>query len=297
MLRIARQNPAIIVLLAAIVLAAAGRALVPATTPASWHVALLAAAVALAGLPHGAADAWIAGQRGLARTPARILAFLGCYTGLSIAVIFLWRMAPVASLGAFLSLSVWHFGDDRRIGYGPVARIATGLVILCSPAAFAPAEVLSAYRLLSGDGAAVLVDLQRLLLGPAWLTLALHLARDRSRPAILHLAEISILVALSALSPPLIYFVVYFCALHSPRHLSRVVASWRVQRDPRFWPATLLLSSVSVLAGLVAFLWFVDSGQRMEDATLQVVFIGLAALSLPHIMLVDVLLSRPNTRT
>jgi len=284
-------------LLAAVVIAALSRALGPVTSLTGWPMALLAAAVALAGLPHGAADAWIAGHKGLARTPLRILAFLLGYLGLSIMVILVWRMAPVASLAAFLALSVWHFGDDRAIGYGVVARIATGLVILCAPAAFAPASVASVYRVLSGDSAAALIELQRLLLGPAWLTLACHtllesLRQERRLRAMAHMTEISLLVALSLLTEPLIYFSFYFCLLHSPRHLARILASWRLAPDRRFWPSTLIVCMVSALAGVIAFVGLLDGGQKLEYATLQVVFIGLAALSLPHILLVDCLLAR-----
>jgi Brp/Blh family beta-carotene 15,15'-monooxygenase len=277
------------------VIAAADRAFLPPAIPADWHFALLAAAVALAGLPHGAADAWIARRQGLAGTPLKTFGFFGCYIGLSIAIIASWSIFPVASLGAFLALSVWHFGDDRRIGYGPVARLATGLIVLSSPAVFAPSEVLSAYRLLSGDEAAVLVDLQRLLLGPACLVLAINFAAVKSQSGLRHIVELIMLVTLSALAHPLMYFVVYFCALHSPRHLSRVVDYWRFRPDPLFWPSTVLLSVVSILAGAGAFVWLIGDGQRHEEAILQVVFIGLAALSVPHIILIDGLLSRATS--
>lgn len=300
-MNIISRNPGLSVLVAAIVLAVLLKAVWPMTITGSWSMALLAGALALGGLPHGAADAWIALQRGIVRTPLGFLAFLGFYLGLSIAVITIWRMAPVSSLGAFLLLSVWHFGDDRAVGHGPVVRIATGVVILCAPAAFAPADVLSVYRVLSGDYASLLIEVQRILLGPAWLTLACQplLAESgsqRRRQAIVHLSEISLLVVLSALSEPLIYFGIYFCAVHSPRHLFRILASWRVTRDRSFWPSTLLVTFVSGLAGLGTFLWLLEGGQKLEAATLQVVFIGLAALSLPHILLVDGLLARGKSQ-
>lgn len=124
------------------------------------ELALVAGAVAVAGLPHGAADAWIAAREGLARGAPGQAGFLAAYSGLALLVIAAWLLFPVVSLGFFLAISVWHFGDDSRRDLHPVARISTGLIILGAPAAFHPTAVSDVYSMLSGDGIAVIVPAQ-----------------------------------------------------------------------------------------------------------------------------------------
>ena len=72
-------------------------------------------AIALTGLPHGAADAWIAGQSGLANNFRRMTIFIIFYILISVLIIMLWLIFPIVSLAMFLVISSWHFGDDHRL--------------------------------------------------------------------------------------------------------------------------------------------------------------------------------------
>jgi len=260
------------------------------------ELALVVAAIALAGLPHGAADAWIAAREGLAGNSLRTAAFLAGYTAAAMLVVGAWLVVPVLSLTLFLSISVWHFGDDSRQGLHPLARISTGLIILGAPAVFHAAAVSDAYRVLAGDQTAAIVAVQGVLFWLACLVLPLTLAltpakvplvERASRGRIKHLVEMIVLTALAALLSPLLYFAVYFCGIHSPRHLGRVMRLFPERGGLKFWGTVLALTLVSILVGAAAWAWLTTSGQRPEAAGLKVLFIGLAALTLPHMLLVD----------
>ena len=260
------------------------------------ELALVIGAVALAGLPHGAADAWIAAREGLARGLPGKAVFLAVYSGLTLLVIAVWLVFPVMSLVLFLAISVWHFGDDSRTDLNPVARIATGLIILGAPAAFHATAVSETYGILSGDRAAVIVPAQAALFWLGCLTLPLTLSLTparlslsaRATPArIRHLIEMVLLVALAALLAPLLYFAVYFCAIHSPRHLGRVIGLFPERGGSGLWGTITVFTLIPLLAGAAAWAWLTTVGQQPDAAGLQVLFIGLAALTLPHMLLVD----------
>ncbi|MDI1288704.1 MAG: Brp/Blh family beta-carotene 15,15'-dioxygenase [bacterium] len=260
------------------------------------ELALVTGAIALAGLPHGAADAWIAAREGLASDRLGKAVFLAVYSGLALLVIAVWLLFPVMSLALFLAISVWHFGDDSRKDLHPVARISTGLIILGAPAAFHATAVSDAYGILSGDRISAIVSAQGALF---WLgcvalplTLVLTSARNplaaRATPGrINHLIEMILLVALAAFLSPLLYFAVYFCGVHSPRHLGRVIRLFPERGGSRLWGTITALTLFSVFAGAVAWGWLTTTGQQPDAAGLQVLFIGLAALTLPHMLLVD----------
>ena len=260
------------------------------------ELALVSGAIALAGLPHGAADAWIAAREGLASDRLGKAIFLAVYSGLALLVIAAWLLFPVMSLALFLAISVWHFGDDSRKDLHPVARISTGLIILGAPAAFHATAVSEAFRILSGDRIAAIVSAQGALfwLGCVALPLTLVLTPARSPLSarvtpgrIKHLIEMILLVGLAAFLSPLVYFAVYFCGVHSPRHLGRVIRLFPERGGSRLWGTITSLTLLSLFAGAAAWGWLTTVGQPPDAAGLQVLFIGLAALTLPHMLLVD----------
>ena len=75
--------------------------------------------ISLAGLPHGAADAWLAQQVGIVSSLKDLFTFLLSYTSVAISIIFAWMISPTISLAIFLLISAWHFGDDERLGLSP----------------------------------------------------------------------------------------------------------------------------------------------------------------------------------
>jgi Brp/Blh family beta-carotene 15,15'-monooxygenase len=103
--------------------------------------------------------------------------------------------------------------------------------------------------------------------------------------------ELAALAALAATAPPLLYFVVYFCGLHSPRHfldtLNQLDLGWR-----RGVVAALPLTAMTLVVAAFAVGILVHSGVTLGPATVNTVFIGLAALAVPHMVLVERFWSR-----
>jgi Brp/Blh family beta-carotene 15,15'-monooxygenase len=249
-------------------------------------VLVLAIAVAVAGLPHGALDPWVAHRAGLWRTRLGCAAFHLAYLGLAGAVLLAWYWAPGISLAAFLAISAWHFAGDWRDHLPTWARAVAGAALLALPVWRWPNEVTEAFVLLSGAGGATIANALAALVPwlAAGMAAAALLALRRSPRVALELVA---LAALAVLLPPLVYFIVYFCALHSPRHLRLAAAAAAPDVRRRMTQVALLYTALSLLAATVAWLWLSSAGtQAWSGDLLRIVFIGLAALTLPHMLVV-----------
>ncbi len=253
------------------------------------QILVLAIAVAALGLPHGAIDAYIARRSGLWRSPGGLAAFACAYLFIAFGVIAIWSVLPVLSLVAFLIISAWHFGADAG-ALNRLERWLFGSLLLSLPACFDPLAVAALFATLSGASARVIPSFLQILAPVSALgVIAMITVFPRLRPRPQRwqdLAVVSALIAFAWLLPPLVYFVLYFCALHSPLHLARVLKL--VPRADRF-KAVLHTVGFTVITIFCAGLIFIGlSGEASpQQAVLRVLFIGLAALTVPHMLLVD----------
>ena len=251
-------------------------------------VLVLALAVAVTGLPHGALDPWVAWRIGLWRGRWGFVAFNVAYVGLAALVVMAWQLAPGLSLVVFLAISAWHFAGDWRQDLPGWARALAGLALLALPAWRWPGDVDASFALLAGADGSVIASWLRV--ASPWLAAGMAavalLAQRRSRATAIELAAVA---ALALLLPPLVYFVVYFCALHSLRHLRIAVGEADASsRGPIAGVALLYTVLTLVLAALV-WPWLAAAGTLVHTADaelLKLVFIGLAALTLPHMLVV-----------
>ncbi len=116
---------------------------------------------------------------------------------------------------------------------------------------------------------------------PVMLLIALVFATRRQwRSA----AELIGLVVLAWLTLPLVYFLVYFCFLHSPRHLRLALNSVQGPARRSALKSAAFNTLITLLLALPfgLYLFYTSS---LEQSLLQLVFIGLAALTVPHMLL------------
>ena len=252
--------------------------------PVTVQAGLLAGAVALFGLPHGALDPVVARTSGIVRSPAGFAAFLALYTVCAAVTAFVWLSAPLPALITFLLLSIWHFRNDWQSTLPPYGRIATATGVVAFPTMFYPGEVTDLFATLTfGADVSLLVDTLRLV-GIAGLTglliSAIRVARKQNRLAL----ELVSIPVLAAILPPLLFFLVYFCALHSPRHMIGAIQSLNIETKV-IVSTVLLFSGLAVTAAAYVYAWL--PGADSLEAIVHVVFIGLAALTVPHMLLIE----------
>ena len=255
----------------------------------SWDFAALVA-IFLFGVPHGGFDAAIARRSGwLMNGPLSWIVFHLAYVALAIIVAVLWWMFPLISLSFFLLISGYHFGASDITGVGsdwlPWISHA-GLVPVAIPS-LNPQAVKPIFSLLTGSdqSADLLLSIIHIFF-VIWIIccisycfFALH-KKNYGIP----LLGLVLMIAMIGLLPPLVSFAMYFCFWHSRGHISRVWNS--LQQGERLDVAqeALIYTLLSWLAAVVFFFYLSGS---LTDIMLQLTFIGLAALTWPHMILVD----------
>ena len=179
----------------------------------------------------------------------------------------------------------WHFGRGDALAHGPdnllLRGAAHGGLIFLIPTAHWP-ETLRLFDLLTG-GVPAALHMVFLTVTAAWLLLLAGLlaAGIVSRKAVLEIAALGLMVWLL---PPLPAFAVYFVGVHSARHFRRLAVQAGMQR-PQDWGLSAGLAALSIV--VIAAAAVMLDGLAVSDALAKTVFIALAGLTVPHMLLVD----------
>lgn len=249
------------------------------------QVLLLAPLVAVLGVPHGALDLPIAEALWPLDGWGKKARFALVYLFLAVVVMGLWALSPGVALALFLVYSAVHFSGDWATA-ALLQRWTGGAATVAAPAVFRNQEVADIFGFLVPPDAAILVAGGLAIVGGA--TLSVFVISLVLRPAFRTRAsfeQIGVWVGAACLAP-LAYFIVYFCALHSVRHFARAMAF--IQDRSRAIYMAGLVTAATILTALAGFLYLQQFGTQMvEGSILRVVFIGLAALTVPHMILMD----------
>jgi Brp/Blh family beta-carotene 15,15'-monooxygenase len=247
-------------------------------SPEPWLVPIMLCLIAVGGMPHGGLDLLVASTRFPLSKASQRLMFVVTYLALAAIVAAFWSVYPTAALAAFLLYSALHFGSDwtRK---SPLASLLAGLALLAQPALAATSETATLFTALGAQGDLIAASL-------AWSGAA-------ATPFVVwtlrhDVSGLLILLGLGCLSfalNPLAWFFIYFCGIHGPRHMRRVALAHdiSIRSLSRHWirPA-LIAGALVVSAGLLLI-----PVAGFEAAAMQAVFVGFAALTVPHMVLVD----------
>lgn len=219
----------------------------------------------------------------LIQRPWSVALFLAAYIGVAAAVVLFWIVMPRVALIGFVLVSAFHFGRDWK-KYLNFGGFGFGAFVLGLPAwtSTESVEQIFGVLLLGSPTSEALTILKGLLVvGVLLLTLEIKRVTFTQRVELLALTVFSLLLS------PLWYFTLYFCGVHSPRHLlsefKLIPGSSR--RIAFLLITTLTLLTVGFAVGFGTLL--VGYSQGLADTVLQLIFIGLAALTVPHIILLE----------
>lgn len=267
--------------------------------PLGTQLTLLAATVVVLGLPHGALDLNLV--RGATSGSWMALATaIGLYLLTACAVLAAWLYAPVAALFGFLLIAIIHFGlGDTEDLNGPqralevVARGGfTGIV----PFVFHPSTTRDLFVLLAGpnstaalDAALAAITYPAAFLWGLCLMASLFWRTIKHHPGwVATCAELMQTTAVFAVFHPLAAFLLYFCFIHSVRHIADLgaarfpvngghAARWLLRESLPFTIATMVLAAI---------IWLLLARTSSYDETmLRTIFWGLSALTVPHMIL------------
>jgi len=284
--RLEQQRHAIAVCVAVATLTATFGGWTPSSA-AAWTISIVAIAV---GLPHGALDIVI-GPRF-----AKLQLFYRLYLAAAIGIVLVWLTAPTFGLVAFFTASWYHFARGDAVHHRDLARAgdllgvstagcAIGLPLVLHAGIVTP--VLSDLML----GRAAITSGQVALFGSiivapslvAGLVAALAALRIRGYSAVVEIATVALV---AATVHPLVSFGIYFALWHAPRHLITL------DIDRHAWWRAVWATVGTLLAG--ALVWRLI--EPAAPAATRVVFIGLAALTGPHLALTELVRYRTRQR-
>ena len=225
------------------------------------------------------------------------------YTLISISIIILWIFAPSTSLIIFLVVASFHFGkedaqfliDDNGL-LNQLLFFLKGMLIILAPIFFHFDETITIFRYLLIDNEAFYLTLEFIevnniiytgILLSTFSSIYLFLKNFEIKKIIIFLDYFSILILNYFLSP-LVAFTIYFCFLHSIRHSISLV--YEIDETnfknglkiftKRALPLTILTAILCAIG-----LYLLNNSYDLDNSILKMIFIGLASLTFPHILL------------
>jgi Brp/Blh family beta-carotene 15,15'-monooxygenase len=255
----------------------------------STHANMLAAvAIVLAGIPHGTLDVEIAaahfGQKGIAGKAMIIASYLGC----AAAMVLLWVLIPELALVSFLIISIVHFSRDWRGGVDPFLAMMVGWALVALPALASPDDVATIFAALTGNQNGAIIAA---LLGAASVPAALGslvfaywaFSHNDKQSAL----EVLACIAAALLLPALVAFAVFFCGLHSPRHMADALRETGALSSIK---KAVIIAAVSALSLGLGVLMFLYQGDVPADmGVIRSAFILISTLTVPHFILEHIL--------
>ena len=241
-----------------------------------WSLFLII--ISALGVPHGFLDPYIALDSSV---PIRFhkAVFFTSYIIISIFCCLLWQAFPQTSLITFLLISSYHFGGDF-CSSNAFIRLSIGSLIILLPFSFHPGEVQSIFFIISGLNILFLKNLLYVfMIAIMTHTLSSSQINDTSK------YEITTLMALAYVAHPLIFFTVYFCFLHSMRHYYE--NRRYITFSYRFIGLVTALSFITLSMATLKYEYHYYHQSIFFDATLKTLFIGLFALTVPHMLVVE----------
>lgn len=276
---------------------------------ASVQYVLLILGTLIIGIPHGATDDAIFQKTGLQQQYfQRPWAFYGVYLLIAGLYAGLWYLAPGISLALFLLISIYHFGQSQLFylqssSFTPFKLpfyLLWGGYVLFLPLIFSYNEAMPIIRELIGyvpltkaQMAAFSVNIAGGLFFLNVLFLAVaHWQQSVSRQQFLQeLLNLFILGTLAYTTPLFIAFITYWALWHSFNSMIEITTfltqQVRTLKVAAFYRKALPLSLIT-FCGIGLVFWLTQSfGSR--ESMLAIFFIIIAAVTLPHTILMDVL--------
>ena len=243
--------------------------------------------ILLAGIPHGAADILIA-RRMIRSNYLWLSLFSISYLFIAAFIVVIWFLVPLSSLIIFLIISISHFGlmdtkKTKTLPFRYLRVIIYGSTPIIIPATFHTIDVNNLFALLIFEEHTVLATFIANLF-PIWFLSCVIFFVTGGKSLKYQFLEILLLAVILAYLPPLWGFAVYFCVVHSSRHIQQLLNSLGSlnYNDYLFLTVTVLMSILTIIIGAFHF-----SNQTFDVGIIKATFISLAALTVPHMLLID----------
>jgi Brp/Blh family beta-carotene 15,15'-monooxygenase len=219
------------------------------------------------------------------------------YLIISFLIIMLWLIFPNVVLLCFLIVASYHFGKEdtvfpvkKKFFFSELLFFLKGSSIIVAPLFFQREATYEIFRTLNFYvfEASFFNDffLFTMLSGSLLSTILISQKKNINFKALVFMDYFSILILYNFLSPVLA-FTLYFCFLHSVRHSITLVFELDKSLKKgfkKFINKAVPLTLITGFSFLIA-IYFLSNFYELNEAIYKVIFIGLASLTFPHILL------------
>ncbi len=222
--------------------------------------------------------------------------FYVSYIFVGLSVIIFWLIFPKLILMIFLIVASYHFGKEdsefiKSSSNFEFIYFLKGCVIIAAPLIFHKSETLAIFEYLNFEiSQSFLVNnyfLWLILILGFIANILISLSQNFEIKSLLLMDYISILI-LNYFLNPLLAFTIYFCFLHSARHSFKLSNELNnkslIKGFKKFTlkaiPLTILTAILFVISLIILKNYYV-----LDNAVSKIIFIGLASLTFPHILL------------
>lgn len=251
------------------------------------------------GVSHGALD-HLRGEKILKPILKKrwFLVFYPGYISLSLFVIICWILFPSISLLIFLLVAGYHFGEEDLSFFKEeqglifnMTGFLKGFLIITLSLHFNFETTLIFFNYLmvnitpfsdlsSYTSILFAINLLLLIIG------TIYLFKNHLNELVLILLEIILIIVSFKYLPLILAFTLYFCFLHSSKHitgLAKELDGDDLINGFRLFAKKAIPLTVLTGIGAVSVVFFLN--HSLTENIIQTIFIGLASLTLPHILL------------
>ena len=234
--------------------------------------------------------------------------FYFIYLIISFLIIVLWLALPNTILLLFLIVAAYHFGKEDTVFFfkknffiSEILFFLKGSSVIMAPLLFQRDATNAIFKTLNFYFFEFAIFSDQFLI--AFLCLgflsSIYISNKKSVDLkTLMIMDFLSLIILNFFLSPVLAFTVYFCFLHSIRH--SITSIFELDKSfkmgfKKFVSKAIPLTLVTSIIFLVA-IYLLNNFYRLDEAIYKVIFIGLASLTFPHILL-EYLLEKNEKKT
>ena len=244
---------------------------------------ILVILITVLGVPHGALDILFAKEYWQLNSTKNWMSFLIGYSLLACLVVGFWLWAPVLFFIGFIVISIFHFADDLPGKTPFIVRMLYGGAIVVLPALLHQQQIAELFSyFITTQNANNLANIMHFLafIWSAGIIASYFVCLKANKYTCLEIVSVSLLALLAT---PLVAFTIYFCAMHSARHLFR--SDIYLSSTTKKLKLTALVFPTIFVFIAAAFCWPLLQNQAPNIKLIQLLFVTLAALTVPHMLL------------
>lgn len=262
---------------------------ISSTTSNSSDTLLLIVLVSFFGVPHGSLDVLLAQKSFSITSIIEWGRFLSVYILISIAIIILWLLHPMIFMVVFLIFSALHFADDLAEKMPKIVGILYGFNIILLPSILHFQELIQLYSyLINTKDANYIVTFMPLiaaLTSASMIAYLVYLNKNNLKDNYQTLIEILAVGLLMLVLSPLLAFTIYFCFMHSARHIIR--ARYFLNNYSNIAFINGLCTPTIIVVTFCYYIFQTLPSESVNASLIKVTFVGLATLTFPHAFLLS----------